>query len=77
VVDQRSSGEIIGCITLLTVTQLAMKKAPKVEMMDKLEKSSRDALQRCFSDYDCVPLPRPVDKVRNFSLTKSFISFFT
>ncbi|PRP76870.1 hypothetical protein PROFUN_13214 [Planoprotostelium fungivorum] len=67
VADQIRGGETTDTdkpnfLWLIRDHQLAMKKAPKVEMMDKLEKSSRDALQRCFSDYDCVPLPRPVDK---------------
>jgi hypothetical protein len=45
--------------------QLAMKRAPKYEMVDKLATAERRALERCFADYDCFPLPRPVERVMN------------
>lgn len=32
-------------------------------MVDKLDKGALNALQRCFADYDCIPLPRPVERV--------------
>lgn len=40
-----------------------MKKQPRDEMVEKLEKGAVQALDRCFSKYDCVVLPRPVHNV--------------
>lgn len=42
--------------------QLQMKKAPRIEMSEKLDSGANKALEKYFSDYDCFPLPRPVDK---------------
>jgi len=41
--------------------QLQMAKDPKTEMMEKLETSHIRKMKKSFHDFDCFPLPRPVD----------------
>jgi hypothetical protein len=41
--------------------QLQMMKDPKTEMMDKLDTLHIRKMKRAFKDFDCFPLPRPVD----------------
>jgi hypothetical protein len=36
-------------------------KEPKDEMMRMLDRTERRRLEEFFENYDCVPLPRPVD----------------
>ncbi len=31
------------------------------EMIEKLDSAALRTIRRCFDDYDCVPLPVPVD----------------
>jgi len=47
---------------LIRDQQLQMKKQPRQEMWEKLDQGAKNALQKCFQDYDCFPLPKPVDK---------------
>lgn len=49
-------------IWLIRDHQLHMKRAPVVEMEEKLNPVDLSAMKRCFAQYDCVPLPRPVDR---------------
>lgn len=42
--------------------QLKLTTTPKQEMNSKLGDRERTALERCFVESDCFPLPRPVDK---------------
>ena len=46
---------------LLRDHQLNMKYSPKEEMIEKLDTDALRTVRRCFDDYDCVPLPVPVD----------------
>ena len=41
--------------------QLQMRHDPKSEMCNKLEDVHLRKLRQVFREYDCVPLPRPVD----------------
>lgn len=41
--------------------QLQMSNDPKTEMMEKLETGHIRKMKRSFKDFDCFPLPRPVD----------------
>lgn len=54
--DSRSS-----FLWLLRDHHLHMRHEPKEEMLEKLDPGSLRTLRRCFGDYDCAPLPRPVD----------------
>eukprot|EP01118_Nematostelium_gracile_P001306 TRINITY_DN11346_c0_g1_i1.p1 TRINITY_DN11346_c0_g1~~TRINITY_DN11346_c0_g1_i1.p1 ORF type:complete len:538 (-),score=148.97 TRINITY_DN11346_c0_g1_i1:39-1652(-) len=42
--------------------QLAMKQEPREEMASKMDRHDLELLRRCFHNYDCFPLPRPVSK---------------
>ena len=46
---------------LLRDHQLNMKYSPRDEMIEKLDTDALRTVRRCFDDYDCVPLPVPVD----------------
>ena len=46
---------------LLRDHQLNMKYSPKEEMIEKLDSDALKTVRRCFEDYDCVPLPVPVN----------------
>ena len=46
---------------LLRDHQLNMKSSPRDEMIEKLDSAALRTVRRCFEDYDCVPLPVPVD----------------
>jgi hypothetical protein len=46
---------------LLRDHQLTMKYSPKEEMIEKLDSDALKTIRRCFDDYDCVPLPVPVN----------------
>jgi len=46
---------------LLRDHQLNMKYSPKEEMVEKLDSDALKTVRRCFEEYDCVPLPVPVD----------------
>lgn len=48
-------------IWVLRDIQLQMMKDPKTEMMDKLDTMHIRKMKRAFKDFDCFPLPRPVD----------------
>ncbi len=45
---------------LLRDHQLQMKQSPRDELLEKLGPKSVQTLEACFREYDCVPLPRPV-----------------
>ena len=48
-------------IWILRDMQLQMKQEPKAEMMEKLDDGQLRKLRRNFREFDCFPLPRPVD----------------
>lgn len=58
--DKQSDGRLSNFFWLLRDAQLRMQRSPKEELHEKLSPSTLQALKRCFSDCDCVPLPRPV-----------------
>ena len=41
--------------------QLSFKRSPKEEMLNMLERSEKRQLEEYFANYDCFPLPRPVE----------------
>eukprot|EP00931_Biecheleriopsis_adriatica_P049748 TRINITY_DN28788_c0_g1_i1.p1 TRINITY_DN28788_c0_g1~~TRINITY_DN28788_c0_g1_i1.p1 ORF type:complete len:969 (+),score=194.36 TRINITY_DN28788_c0_g1_i1:51-2957(+) len=48
-------------IWLLRDHQLQMRRSPKEELFEKLEPVQSRTLKQAFSNFDCVPLPRPGD----------------
>ena len=48
-------------IWLLRDHQLSMKSSPKEEMLEKMDAAALHTIKRCFGDYDCIPLPRPIE----------------
>ncbi|EKX32320.1 hypothetical protein GUITHDRAFT_44019, partial [Guillardia theta CCMP2712] len=48
-------------VWILRDMQLQMRHDPKSEMCNKLEDVHLRKLRQVFREYDCVPLPRPVD----------------
>ena len=48
-------------VWVLRDIQLQMQHDPKTEMMEKLETGHIRKMKRSFKDFDCFPLPRPVD----------------
>eukprot|EP01114_Cavostelium_apophysatum_P013934 TRINITY_DN3481_c0_g1_i2.p1 TRINITY_DN3481_c0_g1~~TRINITY_DN3481_c0_g1_i2.p1 ORF type:complete len:1119 (-),score=263.77 TRINITY_DN3481_c0_g1_i2:20-3124(-) len=59
---QDSSTDKPNFLWLIRDQQLQMKKAPRQEMYEKLDPGAQIALEKCFSDYECILLPRPVDR---------------
>jgi hypothetical protein len=59
--SQSSSSSKPAFLWVLRDMQLQMKQEPKAEMTGKLEDSQLRKLKRSFREYDCFPLPRPVD----------------
>jgi hypothetical protein len=45
---------------LLRDHQLRLRRSPKDELLSKLDGATIDSLRRCFGEYDCALLPRPV-----------------
>ena len=48
-------------VWVLRDMQLQMHNDPKTEMMEKLETGHIRKMKRSFKEFDCFPLPRPVD----------------
>lgn len=46
---------------LIRDSQLKFNKSPKQEMLEKLDEPARNALHKNFAEYDCIPIPRPVE----------------
>eukprot|EP00746_Dinoflagellata_sp_MGD_P140427 gnl/MRDRNA2_/MRDRNA2_73681_c0_seq1.p1 gnl/MRDRNA2_/MRDRNA2_73681_c0~~gnl/MRDRNA2_/MRDRNA2_73681_c0_seq1.p1 ORF type:complete len:1148 (+),score=294.58 gnl/MRDRNA2_/MRDRNA2_73681_c0_seq1:112-3555(+) len=55
--DERAAGNFIW---LLRDHQLQMRRSPKEELLEKLPPQAISTLRRSFYDFDCIPLPRPV-----------------
>ena len=59
--DANSLASKPSFVWVLRDMQLKMQHDPKTEMMEKLETVHIKMMQRSFRDFDCFPLPRPVD----------------
>ena len=59
--SSQSSSSGSSFLWLLRDHQLNMKSSPRDEMIEKLDSAALRTVRRCFDDYDCVPLPVPVD----------------
>ena len=44
------------------------RKAPREEMLSKLDDSAKKAMEQCFQSYDCTPLPHPVDQATAYPI---------
>jgi polyhydroxyalkanoate synthesis regulator phasin len=59
--SSQSSSSKPAFLWVLRDCQLQFKQEPKAEMTEKLEDAQLRKLKRSFREYDCVPLPHPVD----------------
>lgn len=58
----RSANSHPSFLWLLRDHHLQMRSEPREEMLEKMDVSAQRTLRRCFADYDCMPLPRPLDE---------------
>lgn len=59
---RRSANSRPSFLWLLRDHHLQMRSEPREEMLEKMDVSAQRTLRRCFADYDCMPLPRPLDE---------------
>ena len=72
--SSQSSSSKPAFIWVLRDMQLQMKQEPKAEMTEKLEDSQLRKLKRSFREYDCFPLPRPVDSESQLQVSQHSFS---